>query len=363
MQQALALARKGNGLTSPNPKVGAVIVRNGKLIGEGWHKRAGLPHAEIEAIRAAERGGHSLEGSTLYVTLEPCSTFGRTPPCTSAILSHQFSRVVIGAVDPNPKHAGAGVRLLKRKGIRVETGLLAAEASKLNEAFNHWIVTKQPCVLLKAGMTLDGKLATRTGMSRWITSEQARKRAMQLRFEADAVLVGINTVLRDDPSLTLRMGKRVPAWKRLRRIVLDREANTPLKARLVTDEFHELTTIFVGEGASIRKMSQLEKRVRVVRTPLAQGKLDLKWIMRFLGAENVTSLMVEGGGETHAQFLKQRLGNRVEFFYAPKILGGRSAPKGVSGETLPEPVNLTDVDWLKVGPDLLLSACIAWDHD
>jgi len=359
MQRALTLARKGYGLTSPNPMVGAVITSRGKIVGEGWHHRAGEAHAEINAIAAAKKKKVNFREAVLYVTLEPCSTFGRTPPCVEAITALSFPRVVIAAIDPNPRHAGGGIEILKRAKIKVETGLLAEEAAELNEAFHHWIVTGEPWIVLKAGATLDGKIATRSGESKWITSDEARREAMRMRLGSDAILVGINTVLRDNPSLTLRAKTKIPSWKKLRRVVLDREAQVPLDSNLVSDEQNETTTVFISSEAPRRRVEALRKTVQVVEAPLVGGKLDLEWISKFLGAEKITSLLVEGGGETHAQFLQQGLGNRVAFFYAPKILGGRTAPKSVAGNDLEPPLKLENAEWRKLGPDLLLTACLS----
>src|SRR5712691_3073203 len=204
MRMALSLAKRGFGATSPNPMVGAVLVKNKKVIGRGWHHRAGEPHAEIEAIRDARARQTTVAGATLYVTLEPCSTHGRTPPCTGAIVSAGIKRVVIGAIDPNPAHAGKGLELLQRAGIQVASDVLGEEAARLNEAFNHWIIHRTPFVTVKAAMSLDGKIATTNGESKWITGVQARNYGMEMRRGADAILVGVNTTLADDPSLTWR---------------------------------------------------------------------------------------------------------------------------------------------------------------
>src|SRR5688572_15462249 len=214
MAQALRLAGRGYGHTSPNPMVGAVLVKRGNVVGRGWHRRAGLPHAEIEALRAVD-----AHGATLYVTLEPCSTHGRTPPCTDAIITAGVKRVVVGAIDPNPLHSGKGLAMLRRAGINVVQGVLEAEATALNAAFNHWIIHRTPLVTLKAAMTLDGKIATRTGDSKWITGEKSRAHAMHLRQGADAILVGVKTIIADDPSLTVR--EISGAKTNLRRIILD----------------------------------------------------------------------------------------------------------------------------------------------
>ncbi|MGB9601810.1 MAG: bifunctional diaminohydroxyphosphoribosylaminopyrimidine deaminase/5-amino-6-(5-phosphoribosylamino)uracil reductase RibD, partial [Limisphaerales bacterium] len=204
MRLAIRLAKRAEGMTSPNPIVGAVLYKNGIIIGKGYHKRAGLPHAEIEAINNARKNGFSPEGSTLYVTLEPCSTYGRTPPCVDAIVKEKIREVVVGATDPNPKHSGRAFKMLESAGIIVKSGILKAECENLNEAFNHWIINKTPFVILKAAMTLDGKIATITGDSKWITNPISRKFGMQLRKRADAILVGVNTILADDPQLTYR---------------------------------------------------------------------------------------------------------------------------------------------------------------
>jgi diaminohydroxyphosphoribosylaminopyrimidine deaminase/5-amino-6-(5-phosphoribosylamino)uracil reductase len=360
MRPALALARRGYGTTSPNPMVGAVLVKGGRIIGQGWHHCAGEPHAEIEALRDAERRRNSPKGATLYVTLEPCCTHGRTPPCTVAIKAAGIKRVVVAAKDPNPQHAGRGFLILRRAGIEVEHGVLAEEATKLNEAFNHWIVQRTPFVTVKAAMSLDGKIATASGESKWITGEEARAEGMRLRAGADAILVGVNTVLADDPSLTVRETPKTKIQtSRLRRIVLDSQARTPLKAKVVSDEFAALTTIVVGKGAPARRIAALAKRAQVWTAPLRGGRIDLRWVLKRLGGEKVTSLLVEGGGEVNASFLLGGFAQRVAFFYAPKILGGRDSRKAVAGEgarSLNEILNLCDVEWRRVGEDLMMTA-------
>ena len=366
MRLALRLARRGYGATSPNPMVGAVLVKGDRIIGRGWHHRAGEPHAEIEALRQAQAHGHKVKGATLYVTLEPCSTHGRTPPCTEAIRAAGIKRVVAGAIDPNPQHSGRAFGILKRAGIEVVHGVLAEECARLNEAFNHWIVRRTPLVTVKAGMTLDGKIATASGESRWITGEAARAYGMKLRQGSDAILVGINTVLADDPSLTVRSLKsKVQSPKSkvcghaLRRIVLDAGGRTPPEAKVASDEFAALTTIVVSKQAPKRRVAALAKRVRVLVAPSSEGRIDLRWLLRKLGSENVTSLLVEGGGEVNASFLLKGLAQRVAFFYAPMILGGRDSRRGVAGQgtrTLAESLSLTDLEWRQLGPDWLLSA-------
>jgi diaminohydroxyphosphoribosylaminopyrimidine deaminase/5-amino-6-(5-phosphoribosylamino)uracil reductase len=382
MRRALALARKGYGGTSPNPMVGAVLVKNGKIIGEGWHRRAGEPHAEINAIAdgfgtvgpVPSPGGDasprkrftSPTGTTLYVTLEPCSTCGRTGPCTSAILDAGIKRVIAAAPDPNPKHSGAGFNLLKKSGVEVITGVPEEEARQLNEAFNHWIVHRTPFVLLKSAMSLDGRIATVSGESKWITGERARARGMRLRLGADAIVAGVNTIVRDDPSLTLRPvpGLKIPEWKKLRRIVLDPEGRTPPDSKVLRDEHAELTTIVITSLASANSVAGLTGRAQIIVAPRARKgrSINLKWLMKNLGAADVTSLLVEGGGETHAAFLEQGIGHRVCFFYAPMIIGGRAAARSVGGgQTLNDRagIRLINPIWERLGRDLLLNAELA----
>ena len=399
MRHALRLARRGYGATSPNPMVGAVLVKGGKIIGRGWHRRAGLPHAEIEALRDAQKRGHSPRGATLYVTLEPCCTYGRTPPCTDAIIATGIKRVVVGATDPNPKHAGEGFKILKRAGTEVITfgkgrarhsvrptswqntkrraqsdapdQQLADMCVKINEAFNHWIIHRTPFVTVKAAMTLDGKIATASGESKWITGEKARAHGMgKFRLGSDAILVGINTILEDDPSLTVRTKMENGKWKMakpVRRIILDSRARTPLDAKVISDEFAALTTIVVSKFAPKKRLAALAKRVNVLMAPIGRRRargdmpdqIDLRWLLKKLGAENVTSLLVEGGGEVNASFLNGGFAQRVAFFYAPKILGGREARKSVAGDgakKLSEVIQLREIEWRKLGEDLLLTA-------
>lgn len=366
MRLALGLAHRGYGATSPNPMVGAVLVNGAKIIGRGWHHRAGLPHAEIEALNSAQRNKYQVRGSTLYVTLEPCSTHGRTPPCTDAIITAGIKKVIIGTTDPNPKHTGRAFKILRRAGVDVVHGILADECARLNEAFDHWIVHGTPFVTVKAAMTLDGKIAAEDGESKWITGEKARARGMKLRQGADAILVGVNTVLADDPSLTFRPVKNPSSGKKqLRRIVLDSMARTPLNAKVVCDEFAQLTTIVVSKKAPKKRVAALVKNANIFEAPsindssTGSGRLDLRWLLKKLGSENVTSLLVEGGGETNASFLLNGLAQRVAFFYAPRVLGGSGALKAVAGDgviKLSDAIRLRDVEWEKTGEDLAMTA-------
>jgi diaminohydroxyphosphoribosylaminopyrimidine deaminase/5-amino-6-(5-phosphoribosylamino)uracil reductase len=356
MNLAFRLARRGFGRTSPNPMVGAVLVKNGKIIGQGWHHRAGEAHAEIEALHDAKE---NPAGATLFVTLEPCSTHGRTPPCTEAIIAAGLKRVVVAATDPNPMHCGKGLKILQKAGISVSHGLLEEQELRLNEAFRHWIVHRTPFVTVKAAMSLDGKIATRAGESKWITGPEARHYGMTLRTGADAILVGVNTIVMDDPSLTVRQARFED--KRLRRIVLDPTGRIPLRSKVITDRFASTTIVVMTHAAPARRATALRRRIQMLKAPAQNAGIDLPWLLRKLGGDQITSLLVEGGGETNASFLMQGLAQRVAFFYAPIVLGGRDAPKGVGGAGLPDLTNaitLRNAEWRRLGGDLLLTGRI-----
>ena len=362
MVQALRLAKRAYGQTSPNPMVGAVLVQDGEVIGRGWHHRAGAPHAEIEALADAARRQRSVSGATVYVTLEPCCTHGRTPPCTDALIRAGVTRVVVAAVDPNPRHAGRGLVLLREAGITVDSGVLEAESNRLNEAFNHWIVHRIPWVTAKSAMTLDGKIATASGESKWITGPKSRSHAQRLRLSADAVLVGVETVLADDPSLTVRTqpGFRRPAWHPVKlRIILDTRARTPLGCRLVSDDGKASTLIVVSESADPAKIAALQARVTVIRAPEREGRIDLQWLMPELGRMGILHLLVEGGGTVLASFFGASLVHRIAFFYAPRILGGEESRRSVAGRgfrSLAEAPGLTEVESRRFGEDLFITA-------
>jgi diaminohydroxyphosphoribosylaminopyrimidine deaminase/5-amino-6-(5-phosphoribosylamino)uracil reductase len=362
MAQALRLAKRAYGQTSPNPMVGAVLVQDGEVIGRGWHHRAGAPHAEIEALADAARRQRSVSGATVYVTLEPCCTHGRTPPCTEALIRSGVRRVVVAAVDPNPRHAGQGLVRLREAGITVDSGVLEAEANRLNEAFNHWIVHRIPWVTAKSAMTLDGKIATASGQSKWITGPKSRAHAQRLRLGVDAVLVGVETVLADDPSLTVRTqpGFRRPAWHPVKlRIILDTRARTPLESRLVSDDGRASTLIVVSELADPARIAALQARVTVIRAPERDGRIDLAWLMPELGRMGVLHLLVEGGGTVLASFFEAGLVHRIAFFYAPRVLGGEESRRSVAGQgfrSLAEAPSLTDVESRRFGEDLFITA-------
>jgi diaminohydroxyphosphoribosylaminopyrimidine deaminase/5-amino-6-(5-phosphoribosylamino)uracil reductase len=272
---------------------------------------------------------------------------------------------VVAAVDPNPRHAGRGLELLRRERVAVVSGILREAANRLNEAFNHWIVTRRPFVTAKAAMTLDGRIATAAGESKWITGPEAGRQAMRLRTVADAILVGINTVLADDPALTCRATRQGgEVSRRIRRIVLDTRARTPLSARLVADAFASDTIVVVGEQATKARVNRLKRVVEVWTAPLKHGRVDLDWLLERLGAASVTQLLVEGGGEVNGAFFDAKLVQRVAFFYAPKVLGGARAPRGVGGlgfESLADLPRIAAPEWRRLGDDLFLTGLVAAD--
>ena len=312
MRAALHLAERGRGRTSPNPMVGAVIVKNGEVVGSGYHKKAGLPHAEIYAIHKA---GENSRGATLYVTLEPCNHFGRTPPCTEAIIESGIKRAVIATTDPNPLNNGRGLRRLRRAGIAIALGPLKDEAERLNEAFFKYITTGLPFVTVKVAESLDGKISTKTGDSKWISGIASRRYAHKLRSENDAVLVGQNTYLMDKPALTNRLYKPL----------IDKQPK------------------------------------KIILRSASKGRIDLKQLMKGLGREGVTSVLIEGGGETIASALEAGLVDKMVFILAPKIIGGRNAKTPVEGngiKMVKDAVRLKGVEVTKIDSDICISGYV-----
>ncbi|HAR94818.1 MAG TPA: bifunctional diaminohydroxyphosphoribosylaminopyrimidine deaminase/5-amino-6-(5-phosphoribosylamino)uracil reductase RibD [Deltaproteobacteria bacterium] len=328
MRMALSLARKGLGTTSPNPMVGALIVKGQKIVGEGYHKKAGMPHAEVVALEAA---GPAARGATLYVNLEPCCHQGRTPPCVGAIIKAGIKKVVVAMRDPNPLVLGKGIEQLKRAGIDVKVGLLEAEARQLNEAFVTVKEQNRPFILMKAASSLDGKIATKIGESRWISNEESRKYANKLRSTMDGVMVGINTVILDNPMLVPRMTKpkRYPV-----RIVLDSKLRIPLTCQLVKTADRYRTIIFALNDARTEKESRLKSMsVEVVRVgPGDNGRISLAEVCKGLVERDITSVLLEGGGELNSSLLKEGFVDKIVFFYAPKIIGGKNASNLIAGK-------------------------------
>ena len=328
MRRALTLAKMGKGSTSPNPLVGAVIVKAGQVVGEGYHQKAGGPHAEIDALQAA---GEAAKGGTLYVNLEPCCHWGRTPPCTDALIQAGIAQVYIAEVDANPKVAGKGIQQLEMAGISVNIGICAAEAAQLNEGHRKYVQTGQPFVILKTAMSLDGKIATATGESRWITSEASRHNVHEIRDEVDAILVGIGTVLRDNPALTTRLAQR--KGKDATRIVLDSRGRTPTEANVFNVESSAGLIIAVTPQAPAENVAALEKAgADVIVVPAKRGRVCINALIEMLGTREITSVLIEGGGEVNAAAIAAGVVDKVLCFVAPKLIGGADAPGPIGGE-------------------------------
>jgi diaminohydroxyphosphoribosylaminopyrimidine deaminase/5-amino-6-(5-phosphoribosylamino)uracil reductase len=326
LQRAIELAKRGRGLTLPNPRVGAVLVRGGKIIGEGHHERAGAAHAEVRAVTDAKKRGHArlIPGATLYVSLEPCSTRGRTPPCTGLILREKIGRVVFAATDPNPAHAGAAAALLQKAGVKVAHGLLADEAAALNRDFNWWIVKRRPWVVAKIALSLDGRIVAPAADDRWLTSPTARAVAHRLRFESDAILIGGETARRDDPALTVRLPRgesrqKTQPW----RIVWARSGRLRRGLQLFSDGHRERTLVF--------------------------RNVPLKKVLADLGRREISHVLIEGGGRVLTEAFRAGLVNEVAFFIAPGVMGTAARALG----KLQMPVRLREVSYETVGADLL----------
>ncbi|WP_411333315.1 bifunctional diaminohydroxyphosphoribosylaminopyrimidine deaminase/5-amino-6-(5-phosphoribosylamino)uracil reductase RibD [Metabacillus indicus] len=327
MMTALRLAEQGIGQTSPNPHVGAAVVKDGRIVGLGAHLKAGEPHAEVHAIRMA---GAEAEGSTVYVTLEPCSHHGKTPPCADLLIQSKVRRVVVAVEDPNPAVAGRGIRKLRNAGIEVELGVSKEEAAELNKIFFHYIKKKRPFVTLKWAGSLDGKTATVTGESKWITGKEARKDVHSYRERHDAILTGIETVIKDNPSLTCRTehAKKQPV-----RIVLDTHLRIPETAAVLNDGLAE-TWLIAGSGAPAEKVNRLEKKAKVIKmnTPF----IKMEELLQTLGEMGVTSLFVEGGATVHGSFIESGMYNEVISYTAPVLIGGEGAPSLAGGTGIKE---------------------------
>jgi diaminohydroxyphosphoribosylaminopyrimidine deaminase / 5-amino-6-(5-phosphoribosylamino)uracil reductase len=354
MTEALRLAEKARGRTSPNPMVGAVLVKDGRIIGKGYHTKAGSPHAEIEAFQNAQE---NPQGATLYVTLEPCCHYGKTPPCTDTIIRAEIHRVVAAMIDPNPKVSGQGIRQLRDAGIMVEVGILEQEARRVNEAFVKYQTTGLPFVISKFAMSLDGKIATKTGDSKYITNESSRSYVHTLRDQVDAIMVGIGTIRADDPLLTTRLV--AAPGKNPQRVILDTQLSTPVTAKVLTDFSAAKTTIFTGENVDPQKVRQFcEKGVDIQTVPYDKdGRLDLRQVLAVLGKREILSVLLEGGAEINGSAFRHRLVDKVVVFIAPIIIGGKDARSPVEGigiETLREAVKLSQMTIQRFGDDVMI---------
>lgn len=358
MRRALALAARGAGHVSPNPMVGAVIVKDGRIIGEGWHERIGGLHAERNAFKHCTE---DCAGATIYVTLEPCCHWGRTPPCTDAILEHKIARVVVGCLDPNPLVAGKGLRILRDAGIECVSGVLEDECLAINEVFFHYITTKTPFVVMKYAMTLDGRIAAYTGDSKWITGETARRHAHETRKRLNAIMVGIGTVLADDPMLNCRIESGVDPL----RLVCDSHLRTPLDSQLVRTAKDIPTWIFCAETEVSRKTALEDAGVIVVPLPDETGThVDLTAAMQYLGQQQVDSVLLEGGGTLNGEALRLGLVHRVQAYIAPKLIGGNAAHGPIGGAgiaRMADALPLENPTITRLGEDILIEGRIRKD--
>lgn len=353
MHQALELAEKGRGWTSPNPMVGAVVVKQGRVVGRGYHQRAGGPHAEVNAIDDA---GDRARGATIYVTLEPCNHFGRTPPCTRKIIDAGIRRVVVAMTDPNPGVEGGGNQYLQDQGIEVTTGICEGQARILNEGFVTWVTTGSPFVILKCAATLDGRIATRTGDSRWVTGPASRRFVHQIRHAVDAIMVGVETVKKDDPSLTTRLEGETGSDPT--RIILDTHLSMPLTSKMLHQPSDAPTWVVCGAGAAADRRSALENTgARVITAPVKESRIDLSALMKQLGSMQIGSLLIEGGGTVIGSAFAAGIVDKICFFYAPKVLGGDDGIpicRGAGPERMRDSLAIHDLSVFRFDTDVML---------
>lgn len=355
MQRALSLALKARGWTFPNPLVGALVVRDGRIVGKGYHKKAGLAHAEVEALTGA---GKKAKGAVLYVTLEPCTHYGRTAPCVDRILESGVKKVVVGMVDPNPLNNGRGIKLLEEHGIKVESGLLEPDLRKINQPFIKYITRKTPFITVKVGQSLDGKIAARTGDSKWITSDKAREFARSLRGEYDGIMVGVNTVIRDNPLLLPADPK-----KGLTRIIVDSCMTTPVDSRIFQNPQKPviIATLKETAGQETENRNLLSQKARILEIKENQGEVNLYDLLKKLARLEITNILVEGGGALIGSLFDSNLVDRVLFFIAPKIIGGKEAISSVMGRgvsRVDKAVKLRDVTMKRIDDDFLVEGII-----
>ena len=360
MDLARGLAERGRYTVAPNPMVGAVVAEDGKVVGEGWHCRAGEPHAEVVALDGA---GEAARGATMYVTLEPCNHFGRTPPCVQTILRAGVSRVVVGHLDPDPRMRGQSVNLLREAGVEVEV-LDDSVFDRQNEQFFHHMRTGRPFVHLKLATTLDGRIAAAGGDSKWVTGEQARLRAHELRAEAGAVLVGANTARTDDPMLTARDLPAPPPH--ITRVILDPHLTTSPESRLANSTDKAPVVIFAAESAFDGREKGLENRgIEVVGAPGSDGDMDLGFVLEELGGRRIKGLLVEGGGETATRFVREGLADKMTLFYAPKLLGADGVPMvgTLRATRVAESLRFSVSDVERIGEDVAVTLYPAVDRE
>ncbi|MCX5695568.1 MAG: bifunctional diaminohydroxyphosphoribosylaminopyrimidine deaminase/5-amino-6-(5-phosphoribosylamino)uracil reductase RibD [Candidatus Omnitrophica bacterium] len=354
MNLAMQLALKGKGKTSPNPLVGAVVVKKGKIIGRGFHAQAGLSHAEVVAL---DEAGDLAEDATLYVTLEPCRHFGRTPPCVARIIKSGVQKVVVGMVDPNPLNNGKGIEILRQNKIKVEVGFLEDELKRLNEAFIKYITKKIPFVTVKVAQSLDGRIATKTGDSKWITSDKSRGLAHRSRGNFDAIMVGVNTVLRDNPKLDSWFSKKHPV-----KIVVDSQLSTPGKANIFLGSSPVIiATLAARSGQETENRAILTGKANILETKEKGGQVNLKDMLKKLAGMGITNILVEGGGMLIGSLFDEGLVDKIMFFLSPKIIGGKDAISSVMGQgvaRVERALKLKNVTLKRVGEDFLIEGYV-----
>lgn len=355
MKLAIELAKKGKGRVNPNPLVGAVIVKDGKIIGKGYHEKCGTNHAEVNAFLSAKE---SVQGATMYVTLEPCSHYGKTPPCADKIVEKKIAKVVIGMTDPNPLVSGRGIKKLEDAGIEVVTGVLEDECKKVNEVFIKYISKKVPFVVLKTAMSLDGKIATASGESQWITCEESRLKVHELRNELSGIMVGVNTVIKDNPSLTCR----IENGRNPRVIVVDSKLRIPTESNVVINNKNNGLIIATTENCDKGKMLKLEEMgVTVLKIPAKNERVDLKKLMIELGNIGVDGILLEGGSTLNYSALEEGIVDKVQVYIAPKIIGGEKAKTPVGGigiDQLKDHFKVKNIEVSKIGQDILIEGYI-----
>ncbi len=355
MKKVLRLARRGLGSTSPNPVVGTLVVKNGQIIGSGYHRKAGAPHAEIEALSMA---GERAKGSTLFVNLEPCNHYGRTPPCTKAILKSGIKRVVVGIADPNPNVTGGGCKFLRSKGVEVKYGVLEEECTRLNEVYIKYVKKGKPFVILKGALTLDGWIATKTGNSRWITNEKSRKFVHSLRKKVDAIMVGVETIIADNPLLSPYLtGNSAPDPVR---VIADTNLRVPLESRVFNSGTSALTIIASGSNVSRTKRKRVEGLgARVISCQMRDGRIDLADLLDKLAEMSIGSVLVEGGGTIFGSIIREGLVDKFYIFLAPKILGGNNGipfTRGPGCDTVKDCLNLKVLMVRRFDDDIMIEA-------
>ena len=353
MNLAMLQAKRGEGKTSPNPLVGALVVKNGRIIARGYHKKAGLPHAEVIALSLA---GRKARGAALYVTLEPCSHFGRTPHCTDMIIKYGIREVIVGMLDPNPVNNGKGLKVLRKHGIKVEVGFLEEKLRKMNESFIKYITQKLPFVTVKVGQSLDGKIATYRGSSQWITSDRAREYIHRIRDKFDAIMVGVNTILRDNPKL-----QATSLSKRLIKIVVDSQLSTPSQAEILKNPPIIIATLHAAPGQETANRDSLSPKAQILEVKEKEGLVNIRDMMRKLARLNITSILVEGGGNLIGSLFDEGLVDKVLFFISPKIIGGKEAISSVMGKGISHPdkaFRLKNVRLKRIGEDFLVEGYI-----